>query len=111
MVMMVEQRKKRSKLVWAPQPGSQVYFLNAPVFECLYEGTRGPGKTDALLMDFAQYVGRGFGQAWRGILFRKHYPDLEEVIVKSHKWFRLAFPEARYNTSKHRWIFKTGETQ
>ena len=34
--------------VWAAQAGSQVlFFLSSPVFETLYEGTRGPGKTDA----------------------------------------------------------------
>lgn len=31
-------------IAWAPQAGSQTLFLSCPVFECLYEGTRGPGK-------------------------------------------------------------------
>ena len=47
------------RIIWAPQPGSQEVFLACPVFEALYDGTRGPGKTDALLMDFAQDVGKG----------------------------------------------------
>lgn len=42
------------KAVWTPQPGSQELFLACPVFEVLYEGTRGPGKTDALLYDTAK---------------------------------------------------------
>ena len=58
--------------VWAAQPGSQVLFLSSPVFETLYEGTRGPGKTDALLADFCQHVGQGYGAAWRGILLRSY---------------------------------------
>ena len=29
---------------WAPQEGSQRAFLECQAFECLYEGTRGPGK-------------------------------------------------------------------
>ncbi len=61
-------------------------------------------------MDFAQFVGMGFGPAWRGILFRKHYPDLEELIVKSYKWFKPIFPDAVYNISNHRWVFNDGET-
>ena len=52
-----------SPVAWKPHPGSQVRFLSCPVFECLYEGTRGPGKTDALLMSFAQFVGKGYGAA------------------------------------------------
>lgn len=83
--------------------------MTCPVFECIYEGTRGPGKTDALLMDFAQFVGRGFGPSWRGILFRKHYPDLEEIEVKSKKWFYRIFPGAAYKSGQHRWVFPDGE--
>ena len=68
--------------VWSPHAGSQVQFLACPVFECLLEGTRGGGKTAALLMSFAQYVGVGFGQAWRGVLFRETYPQLADVAGK-----------------------------
>src|SRR5690625_2509362 len=32
------------KVVWQPHPGSQSQFMACPIFECLYEGTRGPGK-------------------------------------------------------------------
>ena len=45
---------KYEDVVWTPQGGSQEAFLRMPLFEVLYEGTRGPGKTDALLMDFCQ---------------------------------------------------------
>ncbi len=60
-------------------------------------------------MDFAQFVGRGYGPAWRGILFRRHYPDLEEVEVKSKKWFRRIFPDAEYKSQAHRWVWPDGE--
>lgn len=95
---------------WAPQYGSQHAFLNAtPIFEVLYTGTRGPGKTDGLLMDFAQHVNQGFGSDWRGILFRKTFPELADVIAKSKKWFPLLFPGAKYNQSTHTWTFPQGE--
>lgn len=101
-------------IVWTPQPGSQEAFLTCPVFEVLYEGTRGPGKTDALLMDFLQHVGVGFGREWRGVLFRQTFPQLVDVINKSKKLFYAIFPkghpsEAKYNESNHTWTFKTGE--
>lgn len=97
--------------VWKPQPGSQFLFLNCPIFECLYEGTRGPGKTDALLMDFAQHVGKGFGQAWKGILFRREYKELQDVVTKSKKWFHQIFPRARFleSHSDYKWRFEDGE--
>lgn len=97
--------------VWAPHPGSQVAFLSCPVFECLYEGTRGPGKTDALLMSFAQNVNRGFGSAWTGILFRETYKQLGDIVKKSKRWFRTFFPSAVFleSASDYKWRFPGGE--
>ncbi|WP_217468758.1 hypothetical protein, partial [Staphylococcus aureus] len=78
--------------------------------ETLYAGTRGPGKTDALLMDFGQHVGQGFGAEWRGILFRQTLPQLDDVIKKSRKWFPLIWPKAVYNKVDKLWTWPTGET-
>lgn len=96
-------------VTWAPMPGSQTAFLRCPATEVLYEGTRGPGKTDSLLMAFAQFVGVGFGDAWRGIIFRRSFPELSDVISKSLAWFTRLFPEAKYNRSRHEWEWPTGE--
>lgn len=100
------------RAAWMPQEGSQESFLsawNCGIFEVLYEGTRGPGKTDSLLMDFLQHVGKGFGAEWRGVLFRQTYPQLSDVIAKSQKWFRLIFPKAKFNKVEHTWTFPDGE--
>ena len=96
-------------VIWKPLPGSQTRFLTCPVFEALLEGTRGGGKTDALLMSFAQYCGRGFGEHWRGALFRLTYPQLADVVAKSKRWFYSIFPGARFNESDYRWTWPTGE--
>jgi len=98
-----------TNVIWQPQPGGQVKFLTCPIFECLIESNRGGGKTDALLMDFAQFVGRGWGSDWTGILFRETYPNLKDVISKSQKWFRKIFPDAKYNSTDRSWHFATGE--
>lgn len=101
---------KLVRAVWMPQEGSQEAFLTAQsIFEVLYEGTRGPGKTDTLLMDFLQHVGKGFGAEWRGILFRQTYPQLSDIIAKSQKWFKLIFPRAKFNKVEHCWTFPDGE--
>jgi len=106
------------KLVtWCPQPGSQERFMCCPFPECLFHGTRGPGKTDALLMDFAQHTGpaqrpgerRGYGAAWRGILFRETYPQLADVVAKSERWFRQIFPNATFNRQRMAWEWPSGE--
>jgi hypothetical protein len=105
----IKDGSREKEAVWAPQPGSQLAFLSCPVDEALYEGTRGPGKTDALLMDFAQDVGVGWGAAWRGIIFRRTFPELRDLISKSLRWFKLIFPNANYNQSGHFWTFPGGE--
>ncbi len=94
---------------WAPQAGSQTAFMFCPIFETTYTGTRGPGKTDALLMDFAQHCGQGYGAAWSGILFRRSFPELADVIAKSEKWFKLIFPRAEYNRAQSTWKWPGGE--
>lgn len=97
------------EVTWVPQEGSAQLFLACPYWEVLYAGTRGCGKTDSLLMDFAQHVGSGFGMHWRGILFRETYKQLEDLISKTKRWFYQIFPNATYNESNHTWTWPDGE--
>lgn len=106
---LIQTRTAQETRAWIAQSGSQALFLACPVFEVLYEGTRGPGKTDALLADFCQHVGKGYGAAWRGILFRETYPQLSDVVAKSKAWFKLWFPGAEFNEGSYTWKFPTGE--
>ena len=97
------------EVVWRPHYGSQELFLQCPCDEVLYHGTRGPGKTDALLMDFAKDVGLGYGASWRGILFRQTYKQLEDVVTKTLKWFPRIFPNATFNKGDYTWEWPDGE--
>lgn len=94
------------RIAWIPQPGSQRAFLAAPCTEVLYHGSRGGGKTTALLMDFAQGV--GWGADWRGILFREEATQLSDVIAKTLRWYPRLFPGARYRRQGRRWEFPGG---
>lgn len=67
-------------------------------------------NTDCLLMDFAQFVGKGFGEEWRGILFRRTFPELDDIIAKSMKWFKKIWPAANYNKATKTWTWPTGES-
>ena len=96
-------------VVWEPFPGSQVLFLSCPLDECLFHGPRGPGKTDSLLMDFGREVDAGYGQLWRGILFRKTYKQLEDVVAKTKRWFPRIWPHAKFNESDYKWTWPEGE--
>lgn len=97
-------------VIWKPMKGSQEAFLSAtPIFEVLFEGTRGGGKTDCLLMSFGMHVGKGYGPAWKGILFRQTYKQLGDVISKTQKWFPQIWPQAKFNQSDSSWSWPTGE--
>lgn len=66
-------------------------------------------NSDVFLMDYLKNVGKGFGPAWKGIIFRETYPNLQEIKDKSKKWFRQIFPDAIFNESEYYWKFKEGE--
>lgn len=95
--------------IWEPHEGSQKLALGCPIWELLVDGNRGGGKTDLILMDYLQEVGTGWGEAWRGIIFRQAYPHLADLIAKSHRWIKQIFPTAKYNGSEHTWTFADGE--
>ena len=104
------QARMPDNVVWRPQPGSQEQFLaSTPIFEVLYEGTRGGGKTDCLIMSFCLQIGKGFGPAWKGVLFRQTYKQLTDVISKTKKWIPQIWPAAKFNNSEHVWTFPGGE--
>lgn len=99
-----------SEIGWAPQSGSQEAFLSNPVFELLAEGERAGGKSDALIMSFAANVGLGFGENWRGILFRQTYPQLADIVAKTQRWFPLFWGNSvRFNEQKMIWRWSSGE--
>ncbi len=97
-------------VIWRPMEGSQEAFLSSTaIFEVLYEGTRGGGKTDCLLMSFCLHVGKGYKAGWKGILFRQTYKQLTDVITKTKKWIPQIWPEAKFNHSEHTWTWPDGE--
>ena len=110
LIAMVKKGNREEPAGWCAQPGSQMVFMACPTDEVLYEGNRGPGKTDALVNVYGRHVGKGWGAEWKGIIFRRTYPELEDVIQKSCKWFARMFPGSRYNGSAHTYHFRAGET-
>lgn len=98
-------------VVWKPLDGSQELVMACPCNEILYEGTRGPGKTDVQLMKFRRYVGIGYGEHWRGVIFDREYKNLDDLISKSMRWFTRFGDGARFLSSKSdlKWVWPTGE--
>lgn len=108
-VPFVTHHGKLIEAVWAAQPGSQRAFLAAPEQEVLFEGPRANGKTISCLMDFAQFCGVGFGDAWKGVIFRHSQPQHREVI-SLFQIIKQIWPEATFNRMTSIWEWETGET-
>ena len=73
--------------------------------EALYGGAAGGGKSDTLVMEATRQVDIPH---YKGLLLRKTYPQLTELIEKSLNYYPRAFPGAVYNDSKHTWRFPSG---
>lgn len=107
---------------WTPLPplpgkkvSSQQFFLSTGanpknyIREVLYHGTRGIGKTEALLMSYAMHVGKGYSQ-WNGVVFRRKYKALDDVVKKAKKLFAKIFGDkCRFlkSMSDYKFIFTT----
>jgi hypothetical protein len=100
--------------VWEAQPGTQSSAITAAfIDELFFGGARGGGKSDYLLGDYLQDV--ELGAAWRGIIFRKTYPELEELQMRAMEIYPLlgavykATKSAEYPFANC-WYFPTGAT-
>ena len=91
---------------WTPQLGPQCDAITATwCNELLYGGARGGGKSDFMLGDYLQDVYR-YGRHWQGIIFRRTYKQLEDLIRRSHE----VFPKtgAHWLEGKSRWSWPNG---
>ena len=90
--------------------GSQEFFVRCPYYEVLYHGTRGPGKSFGLGLSFLQYVNKGFGSDYKGIIFRRKYKELYELRMEFDKLFTNIFGrQMQHNKSTNEFIFPNGE--
>lgn len=96
------------QIVWQPQ-GWQWDFLGCMVPEQLVEGTRVAGKTEGCLAKFAMFCGRGYGPMWRGICFRRHSVELNDIKAKAMRLYSQLEPAPVYNKSEAVWTWPDGE--
>jgi hypothetical protein len=91
---------------WSPQLGPQTDAIEADWCpEILFGGAAGGGKSDFLLGDFLQDVPT-YAQAWRGVMFRRTYPELEELIARAHELYPQS--GAVWSEQKKLWTWGNG---
>ena len=77
------------RVVWSPQE-RQAEFMQRGEYEALYGGAAGGGKSDALLAEALRQADKA---CYRGIIFRKTYPQLTELEDRSQTLYKGAYQQ------------------
>jgi hypothetical protein len=96
---------------WAPQIGPQLGAIQCPIEDMFYGGERGGGKSDFLLGDWLNHSDR-YGRHASGIVFRRTYDELTELVKRSKDIFgRLgASWRGRGSDPGNLWTMPNGST-
>src|SRR5678815_69429 len=92
------------KVIWAAQP-QQAALISCPVFEGFFGGSRGGGKTDAVLVDFIVHA-ELYGANAIALMVRRTRTELVETIERSKQIYSPL--GAVYHTQDSMWRFPNG---
>lgn len=93
------------RALWVPWPGPQTAFCGSVEFEVLFGGAKGPGKSDAILFGSTAQVQY---PKYKALILRATFPELQELIDRSHAVFPHMENPPKWNASLKRWIWPSG---
>jgi len=96
---------EKLEVVWEPQPGPQTALLTCPVFETLFGGARGGGKSDGVLGEWASHADI-CGKDAIGLCVRRERIQLTELIERSKVLYGQL--GARFQEIDKMWRFPNG---
>lgn len=73
------------------------------VYEALFGGTKGPGKTDCLIMEATRQI---TNPNYHALLIRRTFKQLQEIMDRAQIWYPSLGGE--WNGQSSRWTFKNG---
>lgn len=84
---MTQQQVIKYNVVWKPMPGPQSWLITCPVFETLFGGARGGGKTDGVLGEWITHA-EEYGPEAIGLCIRRERTQLIEMVERSKVLFK-----------------------
>lgn len=93
-----------NNVLWTPNP-KQAIFMSRAEDEALYGGAAGGGKSDAIVAEALRQI---HIPHYKGLIIRKTFPQLTELVDKSFKLYPFVDKGAKYNQSEHTWKFTSG---
>lgn len=93
----------KQEVLWKPHEGPQTEFSKRLEDVVLYGGTKGPGKSDALLMEGLRQIDH---PRYHAIIIRRNMPRVQALIDRSQNLFP-AFG-AKWHGKENRWMFPSG---
>lgn len=107
--------------IWTPHP-KQELFLSCPVYEVMFGGAKGPGKSDALLFDHVKqhqivhkrFTETGMKTGASALIIRKAFGRLMDLINRAHRYFPVlsrdsaGHPMMRWREQEHTWYCACG---
>lgn len=97
-----------SPIVWSPTD-KQREFLSAAEDEVLFGGAAGGGKSDSLVIDALGLQQEAIAKPhYRGILFRRSFPELRELIDRSRELYPQIIHGATFKEAEKLWVFPSG---
>ena len=97
-------QKNVNYVLWKPHY-KQALALKCSAFEMLFGGAAGGGKSDFLLVDFWSGVMK-YAKHWRGILFRRTYGELEELLKRADELYKPL--GGRFIAKNREYVFRNG---
>lgn len=91
-------------VLWRPNAGPQRQALASSVFELLFGGSAGGGKSEFLLMGPLRYVSQ---PSFNALLLRRTFKELESSLI-ARSWQYYPHLGARYSQQRHVWVFPSG---
>jgi hypothetical protein len=93
------------EVIWQSQAGPQTDLISCPIFEALFGGARGGGKTDGMLGDWIRHA-EDYGPNAIGLMVRKERTQLIETIERSKQiYYRLGW---QFKEQDKMWITDRG---